>query len=188
MVCLIKLRISSYGVEFTAKTFRRNLTKKKISENSKLKQSSNLEWIQGLQLSNLPRKILCRVLNIRLLVEHDSEEIYAETILLPNQEQNEPTTPESYPLEPPRPQYQSFCKVLTTSDIKSNWGLSLHRKDANKCFPPLDMMQEKPTQELIVNDLQGSEWRFKHVYQGNSSSLMPTSEAFVHKWLEYIRY
>ncbi|KAK4353579.1 hypothetical protein RND71_025773 [Anisodus tanguticus] len=33
-------------------------------------------------------------------------------------------------------------------------------------------MQEKPTQELIVNDLQGSEWRFKHVYQGNSSSLM----------------
>lgn len=34
------------------------------------------------------------------------------------------------------------------------------------------MMQEKPTQELIVNDLQGNEWRFKHVFQGNSSSLM----------------
>ncbi|XP_016487495.2 uncharacterized protein LOC107807599 isoform X3 [Nicotiana tabacum] len=99
-------------------------------------------------------------------VEHDTEEVYAETILLPNQEQNEPSTPEFCPLEPPRPQYQSFCKALTTSDIKSNWGLSVHRKDANKCFPPLDMAQEKPTQELIVNDLQGNEWRFKHVFQG----------------------
>ncbi|XP_059317466.1 auxin response factor 2-like [Lycium ferocissimum] len=146
-----------------------------------LEQSSNLEWIQGLQLSNLPRKILCRVLHIRLLVEHDPEEVYAETILLPSQEQNEPTTPEFYPLEPPRPKYQSFCKVLTTSDIKSNWGLSVHRKDADKCFPPLDMTQEKPTQELIVSDLLGNEWRFKHVYQGQ-----PRRHLFTNGWSTFV--
>ncbi|KAG5607887.1 hypothetical protein H5410_029379 [Solanum commersonii] len=139
-----------------------------------LEQSSNQELIERLQLSNLPPKILCRVLHIRLLVcvEHETEEVYAETILLPNQDQNEPIAPDFSPLDTPRAQFQSFCKCLTQSDIKSNWGLSVPLKDAVKCFPPLDMRQEKPSQELIATDLQGNEWRFKHAYQGNPSSPM----------------
>ncbi|XP_060212420.1 auxin response factor 11-like [Lycium barbarum] len=131
-----------------------------------LEQSTNQELTERMQLSNLPPKILCRVLHIRFLVEHETEEVYAETILLPNQDQNEPAVPEFSPLDTPRPQFQSFCKVLTQSDIKCNWGLSVPLKDAVKCFPPLDMAREKPSQELIVKDLQGYEWRFKHSYQG----------------------
>lgn len=87
-------------------------------------------------------------------------------MLLPNQDQNEPTAPDLSSHDTPRPQFQSFCKCLTQSDIKSNWGLSVPLKDAVKCFPPLDMEQEKPSQELIATDLKGNEWRFKHAYQG----------------------
>ncbi|KAK4717363.1 hypothetical protein R3W88_015701 [Solanum pinnatisectum] len=146
-----------------------------------LEQSSNQELIERLQLSNLPPKILCRVLHIRLLVEHETEEVYAETILLPNQDQNEPTAPDFSPLDTPRPQFQSFCKCLTQSDIKSNWGLSVPLKDAVKCFPPLDMRQEKPCQELIAEDLQGNEWHFKHAYQGQ-----PRRHSLTNGWSTFV--
>ncbi|KAL3369648.1 hypothetical protein AABB24_010146 [Solanum stoloniferum] len=146
-----------------------------------LEQSSNQELIERLQLSNLPPKILCRVVHIRLLVEHETEEVYAETILLPNQDQNEPTAPDFSPPDTPRPQFQSFCKCLTQSDIKSNWGLFVPQKDAVKCFPPLDMRQEKPSQELIAMDLQGNEWRFKHAYQGQ-----PRRHSLTNGWSTFV--
>ncbi|XP_055811484.1 auxin response factor 4-like isoform X2 [Solanum dulcamara] len=146
-----------------------------------LEQSSNQELIERLQLSNLPPKILCRVLHIRLLVEHATEEVYAETMLLPNQDQNEPTVTDFSPLDSPRSQFQSFCKCLTQSDIKSNWGLSVPQKDAVKCFPPLDMGQEKPSQELIAKDLQGNEWRFKHAYQGQ-----PRRHSLTNGWSTFV--
>ncbi|CAN4096193.1 unnamed protein product [Withania somnifera] len=136
-----------------------------------LEQSSNQDLIERLHSSNLPPKILCRVLHIRLLVERETEEVYAETILLPNQDQNEPTAPDFSSFDTPSPRIQSFCKSLTPSDIKHNWGLSVPLKDAVKCFPPLDMGQEKPSQELIAKDLQGNEWRFKHAYQDFEESL-----------------
>ncbi|XP_049403679.1 uncharacterized protein LOC125867285 [Solanum stenotomum] len=146
-----------------------------------LEQSSKHELIERLQLSNLPPKILCRVLHIRLLVEHETEEVYAETILLPNQDQNEPIAPDFSPLDTPRAQFQSVCKCLTQSDIKSNWGLSVPLKDAVKCFPPLDMRQEKPSQELIATDLQGNEWRFKHAYQGQ-----PRRHSLTNGWSTFV--
>ncbi|MCD9561054.1 hypothetical protein HAX54_019988 [Datura stramonium] len=147
-----------------------------------LEHSSNQELIEKLlQLSNFPPKILCRVLHIRFLVEHETEEVYAETILLPNQDQNEPTALDFSPLDTPRPQFQSFCKGLTKSDIKNNWGLSVPLKDAVNCFPPLDMGQEKPSQELIAKDLQGNEWRFKHAYQGQ-----PRRHSLTNGWSTFV--
>ncbi|TMX03079.1 hypothetical protein EJD97_018476 [Solanum chilense] len=146
-----------------------------------LEQSSNQELIEKLQLSNLPPKILCRVLHNRLLVEHETEEVYAETILIPNQDQNEPTAADFSPLDTPRPQFQSFRKCLTQSDIKSNWGLSVPLKDAVKCFPPLDMRQEKPCQELIAKDLKGNEWRFKHAFQGQ-----PRRHSLTNGWSTFV--
>lgn len=85
------------------------------------------------------------------------------------------------PLDTPIPQFQSFCKSLTQSDIKSNWGLSVPLKDAVKCFPPLDMGQEKPSQELIAKDLQGNEWRFKHAYQGQ-----PRRHSLTNGWSTFV--
>ncbi|KAJ8542328.1 hypothetical protein K7X08_017194 [Anisodus acutangulus] len=98
-----------------------------------------------------------------------------------DQDQNEPTAPEFSSLDTPRPQFQSFCKVLTQSDIKINWGLPVPLKDAVKCFPPLDMGLQKPSQELIAKDLQGNEWRFKHAYQGQ-----PRRHSLTNGWSTFV--
>lgn len=39
--------------------------------------------------------------------------------------------------ELPRPNVQSFCKVLTASDTSTHGGFSVLRKHANECLPPL---------------------------------------------------
>ncbi|XP_052210794.1 auxin response factor 11-like isoform X2 [Diospyros lotus] len=114
---------------------------------------------------NLPSKILCRVLDIKLLAEQDTDEVYAQITLFPEPDQNEPTTPDSYRPEPPGPTVYSFCKVLTASDISTHGGFYL-RKDATECLPPLDLSQPTPTQDLLATDLHGRKWEFKHVCRG----------------------
>lgn len=54
-------------------------------------------------------------------------------------------------------------------------------KDAVKCFPPLDMRQEKPCQELIAKDLKGNEWRFKHAHQGQ-----PRRHSLTNGWSTFV--
>ncbi|XP_070031198.1 auxin response factor 1-like [Nicotiana tomentosiformis] len=115
---------------------------------------------------DLPTDILCRVINIQLKVEPDTDEVYAHITLLPEENQSDQTTPDAWSPQPFNLQFQSFCKVLTASDTNSNWGLTVRREDAIKCFPPLDITKQKPIQELIVKDLNGSEWRFCHVFRG----------------------
>ncbi|XP_009625168.1 uncharacterized protein [Nicotiana tomentosiformis] len=132
-----------------------------------LEQSLIQELNQGTPILDPYLKILCHAVHVRFLVENISEEIYAEINLLPKQDQTEPVNPDFYHSKIPRPQIHSFCKVLTASDTKSNWGLSIPQKDAVKCFPPLDMSRDKPIQELVVKDLSGKEWRFKHVFGGH---------------------
>lgn len=33
-----------------------------------------------------------------------------------------------------------------------------------------DMSQHPPTQELVAKDLHGVEWRFRHIFRGDTSS------------------
>ncbi|KAL7172239.1 hypothetical protein ACSBR2_031854 [Camellia fascicularis] len=61
----------------------------------------------------------------------------------------------------------SFRKRLTPSDQSTHGGFSVPKRYADECFPPLDMSQEPPTQELVAKDLHGSEWRFRHIYRGH---------------------
>ncbi|GFZ16388.1 auxin response factor 9 [Actinidia rufa] len=98
--------------------------------------------------------------------EQDTEEVYAQITLLPEPDQTEPKSPDSWPSELPRPTIYSFCKVLTASDTSTHGGFSVLRKHANECLPSLDMSQPTPTQELISRDLHGLEWRFKHIFRG----------------------
>ncbi|KAI3468589.1 hypothetical protein Pfo_025252 [Paulownia fortunei] len=131
-----------------------------------LEASTNQELNQRIPMFNLPSKILCRVFNIQLLAEPDTDEVYAQITLMPEADQTEPRSPDSSPDEPPRPAVQSFCKVLTASDTSTHGGFSVLRKHANECLPPLDMNQQTPTQELIAKDLHGIEWHFKHIFRG----------------------
>lgn len=131
-----------------------------------LEASTNQELNQRIPMFNLPSKILCSVVDIQLLAEQETDEVYAQITLIPEQDQNEPKSPDSYPSEPPRPAVHSFCKVLTASDTSTHGGFSVLRKHANECLPPLDMTQPVPTQELVAKDLHGIEWHFKHIFRG----------------------
>ncbi|KAH7658048.1 auxin response factor protein [Dioscorea alata] len=115
--------------------------------------------------NNLPPNILCRVVNIQLRAEHETDEVYAQITLQPDS-QAELTSPDMAVPEPPRPTVHSFCKILTASDTSTHGGFSVLRRHANDCLPPLDMTQATPTQELAAKDLHGFEWRFKHIFRG----------------------
>ncbi|KAL8536396.1 hypothetical protein ACS0TY_011857 [Phlomoides rotata] len=131
-----------------------------------LEASTNQELDQRIPMFNLPPKILCKVLDIRLRAEKDTDEVYAQITLMPEAEQTELRSPDNPIEEPPRPAVYSFCKVLTASDTSTHGGFSVLRKHANECLPPLDMKQQTPTQELIAKDLHGTEWHFKHIFRG----------------------
>ncbi|XP_074563265.1 auxin response factor 9-like isoform X2 [Curcuma longa] len=119
-----------------------------------LEASMNQELNQQIPLFNLPFKILCSVVDVRL-----------KAILLPEVDQHEVPSPNECPVEA-RPKVHSFCKILTASDTSTHGGFSVLRRHATECLPPLDMSQQIPTQELVAKDLHNFEWRFKHIFRG----------------------
>ncbi|KAL6493946.1 Arf11p [Orobanche gracilis] len=108
---------------------------------------------------NLPSKILCRVVHSQLLVEQETDEVYAQITLHPEpnltaqrisprllhtiaardhaHRQTEPTIPDPSPPNPPKQIVHCFCKILTASDTSTHGGFSVLRKHANECLPPL---------------------------------------------------
>lgn len=131
-----------------------------------LEASTNEELNQKIHMFNLPSKILCRVMDIVLMAEKETDEVYAQITLIPEPNQTEPEKPDSCKPKQPRPAVRSFSKVLTASDTSTHGGFSVLRKHANECLPPLDMSQQTPTQELVALDLHGYVWRFKHIFRG----------------------
>lgn len=131
-----------------------------------LQASTDQELNQEIPHFNLPSKILCRVVNIQLLAEQETDEVYACVALLPESDQTEPVDPDPNPSDSPKQKFHSFCKILTASDTSTHGGFSVLRKHATECLPPLDMAPATPTQELAAKDLHGFEWKFKHIYRG----------------------
>ncbi|XP_059446026.1 auxin response factor 1 [Corylus avellana] len=115
---------------------------------------------------NLPSKILCKVVNIQLRAEPETDEVYAQITLLPEADQSEVTSPDPPLPDPPRCTVHSFCKTLTASDTSTHGGFSVLRRHADDCLPPLDMSQQPPWQELVASDLHGNEWHFRHIFRG----------------------
>ncbi|XP_047156366.1 auxin response factor 2A-like isoform X1 [Vigna umbellata] len=129
--------------------------------------STNQVADQHMPVYDLPPKILCRVINVQLKAEPDTDEVFAQVTLLPEPNQNENDVEKEPPLPPPpRFHVHSFCKTLTASDTSTHGGFSVLRRHADECLPPLDMSKQPPTQELAAKDLHGNEWRFKHIFRG----------------------
>ncbi|KAF5732249.1 auxin response factor 2 [Tripterygium wilfordii] len=129
--------------------------------------STNQVADQQMPRYNLPSKILCRVINVQLKAEQETDEVYAQVTLLPEPNQDENTVEkEPPPPSPPRFNVHSFCKTLTASDTSTHGGFSVLRRHADECLPPLDMSRQPPTQELVAEDLHGNEWRFRHIFRG----------------------
>nr|XP_043619212.1 auxin response factor 1 [Erigeron canadensis] len=121
---------------------------------------------QQLPSFNLPAKILCKVMNVQLRAEQDTDEVYAQITLLPERDQTEVTSPDPPLPEPPSCTVHSFCKTLTASDTSTHGGFSVLRRHADDCLPPLDMSQQPPWQELVASDFHGNEWHFRHIFRG----------------------
>ncbi|XP_038686461.1 auxin response factor 2-like isoform X2 [Tripterygium wilfordii] len=129
--------------------------------------STNQVADQQMPLYDLPSKILCRVMNVQLKAEQETDEVYAQVTLLPEPNQDENAVKkEPPPAPPPRFHVHSFCKTLTASDTSTHGGFSVLRRHADECLPPLDMSRQPPTQELVARDLHGNEWRFRHIFRG----------------------
>ncbi|XP_058092959.1 auxin response factor 2A-like [Magnolia sinica] len=129
--------------------------------------STNQVANQKMPVYDLPWKILCRVINVQLKAEPDTDEVFAQVTLLPEEKQDETTfEKEPTPAPPQRPHVHSFCKTLTASDTSTHGGFSVLRRHADECLPPLDMGRQPPTQELAAKDLHGTEWRFRHIFRG----------------------
>ncbi|CAL5425339.1 unnamed protein product [Camellia sinensis] len=125
---------------------------------------SNQDGKVEMPIYDLPSKILCKVVYVQLKAEPYTDEVFAQITLLPEGPSPEHRTSQC--------QHQkinacSFRKRLTPSDQSTHGGFSVPKRYADECFPPLDMSQEPPTQELVAKDLHGSEWRFRHIYRGH---------------------
>ncbi|TKY61245.1 Auxin response factor 18 [Spatholobus suberectus] len=129
-------------------------------------QELNQELSQQIPHFNLPPKILCRVVHIQLLAEQETDEVYARITLLPESNQDEPTSPDPTLPETQKQTFHTFSKILTASDTSTHGGFSVLRRHATECLPQLDMTQTTPTQELVAKDLHGFEWKFKHIFRG----------------------
>lgn len=116
----------------------------------------------------LPYKILCRVVNVQLKAERDTDEVFVHVTLLPEQEQEDEgiSRNEAVQSSIARPRALSFCKILTASDTSTHGGFSVLKRHADECLPPLDMSQQPPVQELVAKDLHGVEWTFRHIFRG----------------------
>ncbi|KAL8464399.1 hypothetical protein ACS0TY_034069 [Phlomoides rotata] len=129
--------------------------------------STNQSADQQMPVYNLPPKILCRVVNVDLKAEPDTDEVFAQVTLMPEPNQDENVVKkEPLPAPPHRFHVHSFCKTLTASDTSTHGGFSVLRRHADECLPPLDMSRQPPTQELVAKDLHGNEWRFRHIFRG----------------------
>lgn len=129
--------------------------------------STNQVADQQIPVYDLPPKILCRVINVSLQAERDTDEVFAQVTLLPVPDKDEITLEKEPPPPPPtRFRVHSFCKTLTASDTSTHGGFSVLRRHADECLPPLDMARQPPTQELVAKDLHGNEWRFRHIFRG----------------------
>nr|GMD02877.1 auxin response factor 1 [Ipomoea batatas] len=131
-----------------------------------LEASTHQGLDQQLPSFNLPAKILCKVMNVFLRAEPETDEVYAQVTLLPEPEQSEVTSPDPPLPEPEQCNVHSFCKTLTASDTSTHGGFSVLRRHADECLPPLDMSQQPPWQELVSTDLHGNEWHFRHIFRG----------------------
>ncbi|XP_035551141.1 auxin response factor 2-like [Juglans regia] len=99
--------------------------------------------------------------------EAHTDEVFAQITLIPEAEQDKPSLEDENDVSlPQRTSLCSYVKKLTASDTSTHGGFSVPKRQAQECFPPLDMSQQPSAQELIVKDLHGLEWCFRHICRG----------------------
>ncbi|XP_042485708.1 auxin response factor 19-like [Macadamia integrifolia] len=116
---------------------------------------------------NLPSKLICLLHNVTLHADPETDEVYAQMTLQPvSSYDKDALLASDLALKQNKPQTEFFCKTLTASDTSTHGGFSVPRRAAEKIFPPLDLKQQPPAQELRARDLHDNVWIFRHIYRG----------------------
>jgi auxin response factor len=122
----------------------------------------------------VPPHVFCRVVDVTLLADAATDEVYAQLSLVPEKEEvaRRADDGEGEDGDGMKQRFarmpHMFCKTLTASDTSTHGGFSVPRRAAEDCFPPLDYSQQRPSQELVAKDLHSTEWRFRHIYRGRA--------------------
>ncbi|KAL8052123.1 hypothetical protein ABFS82_06G189800 [Erythranthe guttata] len=127
--------------------------------------------------SRIPPIIPCRVSAIKYLADSDSDEVYAKIRLVPlsmsdydanddNNDDNENGFLGFDKCDEKEKTTNSFAKTLTQSDANNGGGFSVPRYCAETIFPRLDYSAEPPVQTILVKDVHGEVWKFRHIYRG----------------------
>ncbi|KAK1424751.1 hypothetical protein QVD17_20089 [Tagetes erecta] len=130
-----------------------------------LRRSHDFPSISGVHLAP---HVFCRVVDVKLLAEQGTDEVFAQMSLVADTEMKlrEVELDDNGGFDVKQFTPHMFCKTLTASDTSTHGGFSVPRRAAEDCFPPLDYKQQRPSQELVAEDLHGNVWRFRHIYRG----------------------
>ncbi|GAU35441.1 hypothetical protein TSUD_363970 [Trifolium subterraneum] len=109
----------------------------------------------------LPSKILCVVIAVQLKVHVNTDEVFALVTLIPSEQQGF-MEEDNHPQDDSPSQIYTFAKMLETSTQADR--LYIPKEHAERCFPRLDLTGQPPMQDLVVKDLHGIEWNFRHIY------------------------
>ncbi|CAN4098915.1 unnamed protein product [Withania somnifera] len=138
-------------------------------------------------LLGIPAMILCRVDAVKFLADSETDEIYAKIRLIPveNNEYDfeDDAIFESSVVESTAEKPISFAKTLTQSDANNGGGFSVPRYCAETILPTLDFTADPPVQTVMVKDVHGEKWSFRHIYRGTPRRHLLTSgwSTFVNK-------
>ncbi|KAK2457221.1 auxin response factor [Trifolium repens] len=123
---------------------------------------------------NLPYKILCVVIAAQLQAHVNTDEPVALLTLIPLKQQ-EFMVEENHAQDDSPSEVYSFTKILTSMEASPHAvGLYIPKEHADRCFPSLDMTVQPTMQDLVVKDLHGIEWNFRHIYCDHKKEHMLT--------------
>ncbi|XP_051120543.1 auxin response factor 22-like [Andrographis paniculata] len=122
-------------------------------------------------LPRIPPMILCRVASLKYLADLETDEVYSKIGLIPVGKNDCGYDEDGGALGAKRSESTnekptSFAKTLTQSDANNGGGFSVPRYCAETIFPRLDYTADPPVQNVIVKDVHGETWKFRHIYRG----------------------
>jgi hypothetical protein len=137
---------------------------------------------ESLSLINSYRPLIpCIISSVDLLADPKTDEVFTKLLLTP--------VIDGSTVEPPPEVHDDdgggnvvyLGKTLSQSDANNGGAFSLPIECAKMIFPPLDLKEELPIQELSITDIHGAIWEFCHVYRGN-----PKRNMFTHNWSQFV--
>ncbi|KAJ3681516.1 hypothetical protein LUZ60_016005 [Juncus effusus] len=132
----------------------------------------HFEYSPSSRISDIPSPylsrpfFLCTVLSVRLLADPDSDEVFSVISLCPFEGSHSSTSSPQRLMTHNPGSTESFSKVLTQSDANNGGGFSVPRSCADTIFPPLDLTADPPVQNLLMRDVHGKVFEFRHIYRG----------------------